>query len=63
MNEVFTARQAARTLGIPYVRLLYALDRYGTRRYDRYAHRLVTLEHCRAALAQVQPKYSKRASA
>jgi hypothetical protein len=53
MNEIFTARQAARALGIPYARLLYALVRYG-QPSGRYVHRLVTLAECRAALSHVK---------
>jgi hypothetical protein len=56
MDEMlYTARQAALRLGIPYPRVNYALMRYDTHQYERYTTRLVTLAQVQAALAQVKP--------
>lgn len=62
MDEVYTARQAAVRLGVPYKRVYYALVRYDSRRYERYTTRLVTLAQVMAALSQVKPS-ARRASA
>lgn len=55
MDETYTARQAAKRLGVPYQRVNYALMRYDTRKYERYTTRLVTLAQVKAALSQVKP--------
>ncbi len=55
MDEVYTLRQAAIRLGIPYKRVYYASLRYDTRQYERYTTRLVTLAQVEVALSQVKP--------
>jgi hypothetical protein len=62
MEEVYTARQAAIRLGVPYKRVYYALVRYDPRQYERCTTRLVTLAQVQAALSKVKPP-ARRASA
>jgi hypothetical protein len=61
-ERLYTARQAAKALDVRYLRLLYALNVYSPRQFERYQTRLVTIRECEWALAQVQ-KTGQRASA
>jgi hypothetical protein len=54
MDELYTAVQAAKALGVSYKQIHYALLRYGTQPYEPHAVRLVTLAEAKAALAQVR---------